>query len=81
MNGRSRPLNRLLIATYDAAVSPRNVFIEPCGRVSFKMALSVMTLVEGLGLKLRCWWVFCEHFGQYRSLSGDNRVRKGKNTL
>jgi len=55
MNGRSRPLNRLLIATYNAAVSPKNVFIELCGRVGFKMALSLMTLVEGLGLNLMCW--------------------------
>ena len=81
MNGRSRSLNRLLIATYDGAVSPRNGFVELCGRVSLKMAPSVMTLVKGLGLKLRCWWVSCKRFGQYRSLSCENRVRNGKNTL
>lgn len=81
MKGRSRPLNRLLIATHDAAVSRRNVVIELCRRVSVKMALTVMTLVEGLDLKLRCWSVFCKPYGHYRSLSDENRIRKRKNTL
>jgi hypothetical protein len=78
MKGRSRPLNRLLIAKIDAAVSPRIVLIESCRRVSFKMALTVMILGEGLDLKLRFWWVFCKPFGQYRSRSGENRIRKRK---
>jgi hypothetical protein len=81
MKGRNRPLNRLLIATHDAVVRPRNVFIELCRRVSFNITLSVMTLVEGLDLKLRCWWVFYKPYGRYRSISGENRIRKGKNTL
>jgi hypothetical protein len=74
------PLNQKKKKKIDAAVSPRSVFIELCRRSVFKMTLKVMT-VEGIDLKLRCWWVFCKPYGQYRSLSDENRARKRKNSL
>jgi hypothetical protein len=41
-------------------LSARDSFVESCHRESLKMTHTIITLVERLGSKLRCWWAFCK---------------------